>query len=623
MTDDSRGDRSGVEPDAIRIVEAAAAAARGATPPERARCAAEPVAVALASLVGAPPGWNRTVRVGARHVTLANLLSRKAWDPAWTGVFLALAERLEDPAGLLRLLGQQAEHDVFGHRLCVVAQVAARIPACRRRPCAGEIHLLWARTFDLWWEHLTAHTGAVVDHLTAPLTALVRAHRVLGHRRIARSVLSRIRRALACQSWLRRCVGLAAVEALDLVDFDHGIAAKVRQLAEGSDPVVRASARSCLRPGPDDAGLLGIAGRMELILVELSARLQAVREEVADFPDDVFVEALHERLFDLGCDWLLEAAGGEMAALATGPAAATALPAGDLVLGWMWRLRREWEAAVSLAVSGHLRALARAAADAGPRSFDYWELRLLQSAAKGLGAGAGAALSAHVLPLLERALPHWDESVRREALVLVQGLGAAIATPEILARLRPLLFDRLAFVREEAARAVGALGPRAGRPDVLDALGDVVDRSEPMVFEERTILWAACGAIARLGAAAATPRIRATLRRHLDRGDLGTAAWAARGLRALAVPVGAARILHRPPDSFASVLAATEALGVEARVPPILQALVTEVFQGSLSPYARDAAVALAAIAPDQRFFWSRAEGRWGWRTTEDLARIP
>ena len=91
------------------------------------------------------------------------------------------------------------------------------------------------------------------------------------------------------------------------------------------------------------------------------------------------------------------------------------------------------------------------------------------------------------------------------------GLGAAAATPAILARLAKLLADEEEDVRWAAAWAVGRLGAAAVTPAILAGLAAL-----PLDEDDQDVLWAARKTVAILrGAAAATPAILARLAKLL------------------------------------------------------------------------------------------------------------
>src|SRR5205085_645508 len=106
--------------------------------------------------------------------------------------------------------------------------------------------------------------------------------------------------------------------------------------------------------------------------------------------------------------------------------------------------------------------------------------------------------------LLRKLLDH-DERERIAAAETFEYLGAAAATPEVLARLAALARDAHPGVRRAAAQAFGQLGAAAATPEVLARLIALTRDGDWRV--RRT----AAQALGQLGAAAATPEVLARL----------------------------------------------------------------------------------------------------------------
>jgi HEAT repeat protein len=142
------------------------------------------------------------------------------------------------------------------------------------------------------------------------------------------------------------------------------------------------------------------------------------------------------------------------------------------------------------------------------------DAKIVRTIAAGLGDAAPARraraarslgklgpVSAEAAPELVRATGDGDENVRAEAVIALGKIEAAAAVPALIERLR----RDGGWVREEAARALGRIGPRArdAVPDLMHAL----QRDEAAVRRQ------AARALGRLGpeAALAAPALRAAL----------------------------------------------------------------------------------------------------------------
>ena len=91
-------------------------------------------ACALARAVKRGPGWEGAVEAAGREVSVAHLVDRKAWDPAWQEVIILLAGRLQDPTPLLTLLADEKKDDLFRHRLALAGRCLPEIPSAIRHP---------------------------------------------------------------------------------------------------------------------------------------------------------------------------------------------------------------------------------------------------------------------------------------------------------------------------------------------------------------------------------------------------------------------------------------------------------------------------------------------------------
>jgi hypothetical protein len=90
---------------------------------------------------------------------------------------------------------------------------------------------------------------------------------------------------------------------------------------------------------------------------------------------------------------------------------------------------------------------------------------------------------------LGELLVNQNSDVRRRAARAVVGLGAAAATPEILARLAELLRDQDGEVRSAAAWAVVGLGAAAATPEILARLAELPRDQNSWVGVRRRGRW--------------------------------------------------------------------------------------------------------------------------------------
>ncbi len=127
------------------------------------------------------------------------------------------------------------------------------------------------------------------------------------------------------------------------------------------------------------------------------------------------------------------------------------------------------------------------------------------NAAFALGRLGAAAATPEVVARLVALSQDADNDVRYRAAFTLGELGAAAATPEVVARLVALSQDADNDVRSCAASALGELGAAAATPEVLARL---LALSQDADNDVRSF---AASALGELGAAAATPEVLARL----------------------------------------------------------------------------------------------------------------
>jgi energy-coupling factor transporter ATP-binding protein EcfA2 len=123
------------------------------------------------------------------------------------------------------------------------------------------------------------------------------------------------------------------------------------------------------------------------------------------------------------------------------------------------------------------------------------------SAADALGRLGAAAATPEVVAQLVALIQDGNEGVRASAVYALGRLGAAAATPEVVARLVALIQDGNEGVRASAADALGRLGAAAATPEVVARLVALTKDGNEGVRAS------AASALGRLGAAVATPEV--------------------------------------------------------------------------------------------------------------------
>ncbi len=108
--------------------------------------------------------------------TIATLIDKKAWSPAWQEVIILLAGQLEKPkevADLLRCLTNEQNDDVLRHRLALAAQCLPEAHQTLRENENTKIAAqITTNVFTLWRGYQQNDTTGAVPHLTAALPAL-------------------------------------------------------------------------------------------------------------------------------------------------------------------------------------------------------------------------------------------------------------------------------------------------------------------------------------------------------------------------------------------------------------------------------------------------------------------
>jgi HEAT repeat protein len=210
-----------------------------------------------------------------------------------------------------------------------------------------------------------------------------------------------------------------------------------------------------------------------------------------------------------------------------------------------------------------------------------------------MGAGGRIAMDGEwVQRLVEAAWDFWwglgDLRERLDPWSEAGPLLARLAPGKVL-ELAKRLRDKDWRVRYAAAQALGAMGPAAATPEVLQAL------LACLRDEDGEVRWAAAEALGQMGPAAATPEVLQALMGCL-RDEDGSVRAAAAG--------------------------ALGAMGPAAATPEVLQALL-ERLQDEDRHVRRAAAEALTAWHRQGLRLFRDAQGRWTVRTVEELSALP
>jgi hypothetical protein len=102
--------------------------------------------------------------------SVAGLLDRKAWRPAWQEVIVLLAGQLADPEPLLRLLADRRRDDLHRHRLALAAHCLAELPSGDQG--SSLVDEIADEVIRCWLGHRELETDLAVPHLTRALAAV-------------------------------------------------------------------------------------------------------------------------------------------------------------------------------------------------------------------------------------------------------------------------------------------------------------------------------------------------------------------------------------------------------------------------------------------------------------------
>jgi HEAT repeat protein len=127
-------------------------------------------ASALANIVN-KDGWETPIQSTGNPVSIARLMDRKAWEPAWQEVFSFLAGKLTEPLPLLSLLIDTNRDDLFRHRLALAAAcLPEALSKLGQQPSVAD--RITGELLAMWMQHDQKETLPAVSHFTRTLPAL-------------------------------------------------------------------------------------------------------------------------------------------------------------------------------------------------------------------------------------------------------------------------------------------------------------------------------------------------------------------------------------------------------------------------------------------------------------------
>lgn len=127
-------------------------------------------ASALANIVN-KNGWETPIQKSGKPVSVARLMDRKAWEPAWQEVFSFLTGKLDAPLPLLSRLADKNRDDLFRHRLALAAMcLPEALAKLGQQPSVSD--RITNEMLAVWVQHEQEETLPTVSHFTRTLPAL-------------------------------------------------------------------------------------------------------------------------------------------------------------------------------------------------------------------------------------------------------------------------------------------------------------------------------------------------------------------------------------------------------------------------------------------------------------------
>jgi hypothetical protein len=101
--------------------------------------------------------------------SIADLVDKKAWHPAWHEVILFLAGQLHDPAPLLDTLADEAKDDFFRHRLALVAELISELNTSgAATDITTDLWKVWFRAANLRGSNGLPHLNRALGAIDVP-----------------------------------------------------------------------------------------------------------------------------------------------------------------------------------------------------------------------------------------------------------------------------------------------------------------------------------------------------------------------------------------------------------------------------------------------------------------------
>jgi HEAT repeat protein len=212
---------------------------------------------------------------------LAPAIGKWAWLPAWQEVVVFLAGRLRAPVPLLTMLADNADDDVFRHRLGLAVRCLGELGTEARSSHRAVAQDLASRLFALWWTHLRRGNQAAVAHLGRALPVVARVNPESNGRPLLDSLLAKLSLTGNIFSFSDDSRGAvereSALETLILMRpqlSEVGVLDRLLELLGHKDTEVRASTLTLLA----QAGLAEVPptllGRVEGLLGDPESRVR-------------------------------------------------------------------------------------------------------------------------------------------------------------------------------------------------------------------------------------------------------------------------------------------------------------------------------------------------------------
>jgi hypothetical protein len=249
-------------------------------------------ASAITRLINDPEGrgWETKIKGTGKRETVRQLVDRKSWDPRYQEVIVLLAGKLNNPATLVDLLGDEKRDDYFRHRLALAALCLPELSSTIRHSSSEVVNRITTAAFSFWWQHCCDWTDAAVLHLTRALPALGQVNGLVSNdttdlklrkiiddrsvdRRYGLPLLDLIAALLQYADSYVRSVAARAIGAMGAAAATPDILATLPALLRDADPDVRSEAARAI-------GAMGAAAATPDILATPLALLRDAHSDV-------------------------------------------------------------------------------------------------------------------------------------------------------------------------------------------------------------------------------------------------------------------------------------------------------------------------------------------------------